>query len=62
MDSLRQNHENYLSNCQYDRCTSGVTVIIYSSSNLDEALCISRSSNTFGKGMNSTIFPPAMSK
>ena len=30
--------------------------------NLDEAVCISHSTNTLGKGMNPTIFPSAMGK
>ena len=30
--------------------------------NLDEAPCISHSANTFGKGINLIIFPPAMDK
>ena len=29
---------------------------------LDETDCISRSTNTLGKGMNSIILPPAMGK
>ena len=29
---------------------------------LEEAVCISYRANTLGKGMNSSIFPPAMSK
>ena len=29
---------------------------------LNEAVCISNNSNIFGKGMNPTILPPAMSK
>ena len=29
---------------------------------LDEAVCISHTVNTSGKGMNSTIFPPGMGK
>ena len=29
---------------------------------LDEAVCISLSTNTLGKGMNPTILPPAMGK
>ena len=29
---------------------------------LDEAVCISHSTNTFSKGMNPTILPPAMDK
>ena len=29
---------------------------------LDEAECISHSTNTFGKGMNPIILPPAMVK
>ena len=29
---------------------------------LDEADCISYGTNTLGKGMNLTIFPPAMGK
>ena len=32
------------------------------SSNPDEADCISRSTNTLGKGMNPIILPPAMGK
>ena len=35
---------------------------IYSSSNLDKAVCISLYSNAFGKGMNPFLFPQAMSK
>ena len=30
--------------------------------NLDEADCISHNPNTFGKGMNVIILPPAMGK
>ncbi len=30
--------------------------------NLDEAVCISHTVNTLGKGINSTIPPPAMGK
>ena len=29
---------------------------------LDEAVCISHSANTLGKGMNQTILPPARDK
>ena len=29
---------------------------------LDETGCISQSTNTFGKGMNTIILPPAMGK
>ena len=32
------------------------------SSNLDEAVCISYKTNTFGKGMNSVILPSVMGK
>ena len=32
------------------------------SSNLDEADCISHCINTFGKGMNAIMLPPAMGK
>ena len=31
-------------------------------SNLDETDCISQTTNTFGKGMNPIILPPAMGK
>ena len=34
----------------------------YSVQNLNETDCISHSTNTLGKGMNSIIFPPAMGK
>ena len=46
----------------------GVMVIVVgnghgnTSSNLDEADCISQSTNTLGKGMNPIILPPAMGK
>ena len=46
----------------------GVMVIIvgnghgYTSSTLDEADCISHSTNTLGKGMNPIILSPAMGK
>ena len=33
-----------------------------SSLNLDKAVCISHHANIHGKGMNSTILPPAMGK
>ena len=29
---------------------------------LDEAVCISLGANTFGKGMNPSVLPPAMSE
>ena len=29
---------------------------------LDQAVCISHSANTFGKGMNPIILPPTMGK
>ena len=48
-----------LSRCNGHHCRKWTQRTVYI---LDDSVCIPRSANTLGKGMNQTILPPAMSK